>query len=277
MKVNQHLVNLKRMLSVMAVLMMGIGIFPVKSDAMVIGYYDTSRELWGFDGGGGYLSSAKQWLVDQGHTLVTTSNVDNTFLSGVDAFYTGLISGVNASEVTAMQNFVDVQGGFLFIQTDWTDAPWTAPANTILSNWGIAHSGSYLDDSGHYTVGSSVWVTDPNNVSNFVGADHSVVTSYPAGFEVLARDDADRIILGVFDAGAGRSSDVLIATDINFWDNSYGWNNASNRQLWENIWKSADTQTGGGGGETHAVPEPATMLLLSSGLLGMAGIRRKNA
>ena len=35
------------------------------------------------------------------------------------------------------------------------------------------------------------------------------------------------------------------------------------------------TEQGGGLGD-HVVPEPASMLLLSSGLLGMAGIRRKN-
>jgi hypothetical protein len=231
------------------------------AQAIVIGYYDGSRESWGFSGGGPYLSQAKQYLVDQGNTLVSTNMVDATFLSGVDAFYTGLISSVSSSEVAAMQNFVDNQGGFLFIQTDWTDAPWTAPANTILSNWGIAHAGSYYNDSGHYTVGSSEWVTNPNVVTNFIGSDHSVVTSAPSDFEVLGRDSEGRTILGVFDAGAGRSSDVLISTDINFWDDLYGWQNASNRELWANIWQTASNQI-----DPPVTPVPAAVVLGAMGL-----------
>lgn len=239
--------------------------------AITIGYYDATREQYGFSGGGPYLSNARQWLVDQGHTLVSTNNVDSTFLSGVDAFYTGLISSVSAAEVSSFQDFVDVQGGFLFIQTDWAVGPWTSAANTILSNWGIAHGGTYGNDVGHVTVGSSEWVTDPNVVNGFIGSAHSVITSAPGDFEVLAQDDAGRTILGVFDAGAGRSSDVLIATDINFWDNSYGWSDARNRALWENIWTSAANQT--------TVPETSsTVALLGAALLGMLVIaRRKNA
>ena len=257
--------------AVASCLTIGSVTLPSTSDAMTIGYYDTSRELWGFDGGSGYLSNAKQWLIDQGHTLVTTNNVTTEFLSGVDAFYTGLINSVYASEVSAMQNFVDVQGGFLFIQTDWTDAPWTAAANSILSNWGIAHSGSYSNDFGHTVVGSSDWV---GGVGTFIGGAHSVVTQSPDNFDVLAKDDAGRTILGVFDAGAGRSSDVLIATDINFWDNGFGWNNENNRQLWANIWQNVDKQVDP---DPEPVPEPSTLLLLGGGLAGLALARRRFA
>ncbi|OGT19139.1 MAG: hypothetical protein A2V90_01620 [Gammaproteobacteria bacterium RBG_16_57_12] len=248
-------------------------LLPQVAGAMTIGYFDSSREQWGFSGGGPYLSGAKQWLVDQGHTLVSTNTADATFLSGVDAFYTGLIGSVSGSEVTAMQNFVDTQGGFLFIQQDHDSGGWFGPNNQILANWGIATTGTYSNDSGHVTVGSSTWVTDPNAVAGFVGAAHSVVTSAPSTFEVLARDDLDRTILGVFDAGGGRSSDVLIATDINFWDDGIGWTDARNRALWENIWKSAGDQTCTV--NCNTVPEPGTMLMLATGILGIGLARRR--
>lgn len=237
--------------------------------AFTIGYYDSSREEWGFSGGGPYLSQAKQYLIDKGYTLVSTNNADAAFLSGVDAFYTGLIRNVSATEISAMQNFVDNQGGFLFIQQDHSSGGWFSPNNQILANWGISTAGTYSNDTGHVTVGSSTWVTTPNAVSGFTGAAHSVVVSAPSDFEVLAEDDLGRTILGVFDAGAGRSSDVLIATDINFWDNSFGWGDARNRDLWENIWESAATQV-------VAVPEPASLGLLGIGLLSLLFARNRS-
>ena len=245
-------------------------ILPTAAQAMTIGYYDSSREDWGFSGGGPYLSQAKQWLVDQGHVLVATNDANSAFLSGVDAFYTGLVKNINGSEITAMQNFVDKQGGFLFIQQDHSSGAWFDANNQILANWGISTSGTYSNDSGHQTLGTSSWVTDPNVVNNFIGAAHSTVTAAPTDFEILAKDSLDRTILGVFDAGGGRSSDVLIATDINFWDNSYGWTNAANRALWENIWTSASQQT-------TNVPEPTPLVLFGLGLLMLTIRQHKKA
>lgn len=236
-----------------------------------IGYYDTSREVWGFDGND-YMTGAKQWLVDAGYTLTNTAYVDSTFLGGVDAFFTGLIDSVDMAEVSAMQNFVDTQGGFLFIQTDWAVGSWTNAANDILSNWEISVGGDYSNDA-HVTVGTSDWVTSPNTVTTFTGAEHSVVTAAPDDFEVLGMDDLGRTVLGVFDAGAGRSSDVLISTDINFFADDSGWTNLNNRNLWENIWTAAATQIDDD--DAAPVPEPSTWILMGTGLVGLAIYRRR--
>lgn len=244
------------------------------ASSITIGYFDTSRELWGFDGGGGYLSNAKQSLIDAGHTLVATSSADAAFLSSVDAFYTGLISSISDAEIQAMEDFVNVDGGFLFIQQDHDSGSWHGPSQQILANWGIASSsGTFGNDFGHTTVGTSDWVTDPNAVTGLSGAAHSAIGTIPVGFETLAVDDLGRVILGVFDAGAGRSSDVLVATDINFWDNSIGWNDERNRNLWQNIWTAASGQIEEP--PTTTVPDGgATLGLMMLGLASVAASAR---
>jgi hypothetical protein len=240
------------------------------ANAMVIGHFDTSREQWGLSTG--YISGARQWLLDNGHTLVSTNNADAAFLSTVDAFYTGLIGSVSQAEIDAMEDFVNIDGGFLFIQQDHDSGSWHGPSSAILSNWGIGNSaGTFGNGSGHAAVGSSAWVTDPNVVTGIVGSAHSTINIIPEGFEVLMVDDEGRAIMGVFDAGAGRSSDVFVATDIDFWS-SYGWYDTRNQQMWENIWTGAAGQIEE---PPVTVPEPASVALLGLGLGALGFSRRR--
>jgi len=241
------------------------------SNALLIGHFDNTRELHGLSTN--LLFSANRSLVDAGHTLVSTSQVDAGFLSTVDAFYSGLISEVSVAEVNAMRGFVDNDGGFLFVQQDHTSSsPWAGPVSQILANWGITTSGFYRNDAGNTVIGNSDWVTSPNVLSSFPGSGHSVIDTVPAGFEVLGVDDLGRAILGVFDAGAGRSSDVFISTDLNQWTQ---WSDLRTQELWENIWTVADNQINAVSSPVTPVVEPSSLGLLSLGLVVLGFVRRK--
>jgi hypothetical protein len=256
----------------------GLLLTSLSASALTIGYFDSSRE---YDGNSAYLTNAYFALESAGHTLVATNTANASFLETVDAFYAGLLNngGISTDEVSALRDFVDVSGGFLFVQQDYSNAllwgfplpgvytDWYAPGQSILANWGITSSGSYTNDSGNVTVSSSAWV--PSLGLGFDGSLHGEINTKPTGFETLATDDLGRSILGVLE-GSGQSGDVFVATDLQFWT---GGDIVNNYVLWTGIWSNAEARILAR--NVNDVPEPVTLALLGIGLMGLASTRRK--
>lgn len=242
--------------------------------ALSIGYFDSTRESFGFSGGGPYLGNAKQWLADQGHTLLATNTASGEFLGGVGAFYVGLLNSVTADELAAMTTFVD-EGGFLFLQADHAGTPaptWGPSATALLANWGFVHQNDYSTFGQDYQIApdGTPWVPDSGQVPGFHGDRHSVITAAPDGSMVLATDDQGRTVLAVLEIGS-KGGAVIVANDINFWNNVDGWMDARNRSLWATLWQNAAARHD----SANRVPETgATALLLATSLLGLAAFGR---
>lgn len=259
--------------------LLGIIFFAFTTNALNIGYLDISREQYGFSAGGPYLSFAKQSLIDSGYTLLPTNKITPEYLATVDAFYFGLTpisKPLESGELAALHDFVDENGGFLFVQSDWNKTTYVNRAqNVILGSYGITHDGRFYDDLGNYTVGSSDWVSKNELVSSFSSGYHSVITSYPSDFEPLAYDQLNRVILGVLNPSNSRKGTVLVSTDINMWDNYKGWKDSKNQILWSNIWSTVSAQYPTE--NSNEIPEPQILSFLVFGVLFLFGskLRKK--
>jgi hypothetical protein len=245
--------------------------FSAQAFALSIGYFDNTRELYGFSSGTPYVGNAKQWLVDQGHTLVSTNTADAGFFSGVDAFYVGLTGSVTVPELAAMAAFVE-QGGFLFIQADH-GLPWATAASSLLATFGLAHDETPRGNGGaDYTiVSNSDWVGPPGVDVGFIGDAHTRISTAPNDFEVLATGLQGETVLGVLYPTGSRLGAVVVATDINFWNNTHGWTDARNRSLWASIWNTA-----AGKPNPPGVPDnTSTAALLALSVLGLAALQRR--
>lgn len=83
-------------------------------------------------------------------------------------------------------------------------------------------------------------------------------------------------------AGSTAGSTIGVGEQLSFMVNAVMYTDAltdsslwTEGQVWAQSWFAMDTMVGGDGGSTAPVPEPATMLLLGSGLIGLAGVGRK--
>jgi hypothetical protein len=135
------------------------------------------------------------------------------------------------------------------------DGVTTLSVNTVLSTMQAASSDGRLSDGNvgnmngpDYGILSDAYVNEINSSSPTI----TMPSNYPyferhALFTIILDDDNDSL------------TPFAISTD------------------WENLFKDIDAQhlVVGFGSPTAVVPEPATMLLFGSGLIGLAGLRRR--
>ena len=101
---------------------------------------------------------------------------------------------------------------------------------------------------------------DPNDwtTSNLVSSSGSFYTLSAAG-SPLGVGDSLSFAVDVLLYSAALSDSTL-------------WNEG---QVWGQSWMARDTLGGGDGGSTAPVPEPGTMILLGTGLVGLASLGRR--
>ncbi len=240
-------------------------IFSVSANAgIVVGSFDSSRI--NYAGGAfetGFYSVLRNDLANRGDSIQTISSITASNLQGVDVFYTSLLStstgGLSVSEQSALVAWVN-GGGTLFTAGDVLN--WQAVFNTFLNPFGINMS----TDATPYSVGSGTIVDTSNPIINgpnglVTSFDYATSGVYDAGaYNTFATDSIGNAILIQQAFGLGQ---VVAIGDHNLFTDTYiGLNEET---LFLNV---LDSST--------AVPVPAAVWLLGSGLLGLLGVARKN-
>lgn len=205
---------------------------------------------------------------------------------------TGEITGIfgNIQLHSIVGSTFNSKGGSLYLY--WDDTPDAALATALPSERGFYSGGDFdfknfaADPNDTFLAqidfmpGAIVdWITDPTKNITITG------TSIPTagGFTGIANSFGN--VADVNNDGVIDSADGLWATllDSNYFDTEWGRNTADLkfRNIYENSGAHSWDATNIFGADStdparaYGVPEPATMLLLGTGLIGLAGFGRK--
>jgi hypothetical protein len=179
------------------------------------------------------------------------------------------VSALSGAEQTALYNFV-AGGGFAIIGTDSDYLPGGFPAtnDSFLAPFGLDATGSNSMPITITNPSGNVITNGPFGlVTRLDGIASSTFVSVPGTFNVLGTTPEGNVGAGYFarNALAVGSGAVLFVTDTNVFNS--GWATQANYNFLSNFVGFA------------AVPEPATVALMLSGLVGIAGaarLRRKH-
>ncbi|MBE9528304.1 MAG: PEP-CTERM sorting domain-containing protein [Proteobacteria bacterium] len=216
--------------------------------------------------GHGQVQNAVNNLSALGHTVTTGNTLgDYSAYDQVwDLRYNGTLTG---ADTTAMGNFLS-SGGSMYMTGEGSN--FDTSRNLSLVNWvnsigggSIALAGVGNGNEVFTAAGESLLNNNPNSFSSITYNSARTLSSYGSGF--LATESSPGSGVGSLIgwdfgqiAGAANSR-MLIGFDIEIFGNGINW--TENMQTY--LAKSA------------TVPEPSTLLLLGSGITGLAFVRRK--